>query len=184
MNHAAGRYEAAIRPLKRRLLMATALFLVLATACAFQERERRKLEKTHKELARAKDGLARVREATRNRREALAALRSQLGQELESNSPERLIYGRIDEIKTRFKPDDMAITAMEKKGGDASIQYTLKFNNSNYCDFLNAVGYLQRTVFPFTPVDSITVSQGELNGKGIVAFTVNGKVLSPVRNRP
>ncbi|MBI2353987.1 MAG: hypothetical protein HYV06_02970 [Deltaproteobacteria bacterium] len=184
MNLVTNRYENAIKPLKRRFWIGAALFIVLSTACAAQERERRKLEKTHKELVRAKDGLARVRQAILNRKHSLETLRTQLGQGVEKSSSERLIYGRIDDIQSRLKPDDISITAMEKKGGDASLQYTLKFTNTSYSNFINAVCYLQQTVFPFTPVDSITVSQAEVNGRGVVAFTVVGKVLSLDRGLP
>ncbi len=184
MNRATGRYDRAIRPLKLGFLIATALFLVLATALVFLKRNHRLLDKTHGELVRAKEGLARVKEAGQNRTQALATLKGQLAKGLETSSPERLIYGKVDEIKAQLKPDDMTIASVEKKGGDASLQYTLKFVNPGYCDLLNAVNRLQQAVFPFAPVDSIAVSQAEQGGKGVVEFTVTGTIQTIDRATP
>jgi hypothetical protein len=78
----------------------------------------------------------------------------------------------------------MTIGTLEKRGGDVSLTFTLKFTNPNYCDLLNTVSRLQQAVYPFTPVDSIAISQVDRNGKGVVEFTVNGTVLTPERNKP
>ena len=179
-----GRYERDIRPLKRVFLITAVLFLALATTFAVQEKNRRVKEKTLAELARAREGLSRVKEAAMNRRRALTALKSQLVTNMESNSPERLIYGKIDELKARLKPDDMTIGTLKKEGGDVSLPFTLKFTNPNYCDLLNAVGHLQHEVFPFTPVNSIAIAQGEHDGKGVVEYTIDGTVLTIERRNP
>ncbi len=185
MNNATdSRYKRDIKPLKRVFLIATLLFVATATTFAIQERSRRVLEKTLAELARAREGLSRLKEAGMNRRQALSTLKSQLAKDVATSSPERLIYGKVDEIKARLKPDDMTIGALEKKGGDISLPFTLKFTNPNYCNLLNAVSQLQQSAFPFTPVNSIAISQAEQNGKGVVEFTINGTVLTPERNKP
>ena len=183
-NDADSRYEQNIKPLKRVFLTVTVLLLALATTLAIQERNRRLLEKTLSELARAKDGLSRVKEASMSRRNALTTLKAQLVKDVDSGSPERLIYGKVDEIKAGLKPDDMTIATLEKKGGDVSLAFTLKFTNPNYCDLLNAVSRLQQAVYPFTPVNTIAISQVDHNGKGAVEFTINGTVLTPERNKP
>ena len=184
MNRTVSRYASAIKPLKRGFMIATALFLAMATVFTLLKRSHRVLEKTHEELVRARDGLARVQEASRNRKQALAALKARLAQGVETTSPERMIYGKVDEIKTRLKPDDMTIGSVEKKGGDASLQYTLKFINPSYCDLLNSISRLQQAVFPFSPVDSIAISAAEQAGKGVLEFTVTGTILTPERIKP
>ena len=165
-------------------MIATVLFLALATALMFLKRDHRVLEKTHSELVRAKDGMARVQEASQNRKQALTTLKAQLVQGLETSSPERMIYGKVDEIKAQLKPNDMTIGSVEKKGSDASLQYTLKFINPNYCDLLTTISRLQQAVFPFTPVDSITISAAEQGGKGVLEFAVTGTILTPERIKP
>jgi|GEM_PF-2015392 len=184
MNRTDSRYDSAIKPLKRGFIIATVLFLALATVLVLLKRSHRVLEKTHGELVRAKDGLARVQEASRNRKQALTTLKAQLVQGLETASPERMIYGKVDEIKAQLKPNDMTIGSVEKKGGDASLQYTLKFINPNYCDLLNSISRLQQAVFPFSPVDSIAISTAEQAGKGVLEFTVTGTILTPERIKP
>lgn len=176
MNRTDGRYDRGIKPLKRVFLATTVLFLALAVTLAVLERNHRILKKTHGELVRANDGLARVKEANLNRKQALTTLKAQLVREIETSSPERLIYGKVDEIKAQLKPNDMTITGLEKKGGDISLQYTLKFINPNYCELLNTISRLQQAVFPFTPVTSIVISQTDQGGKGALDFTITGTV--------
>jgi hypothetical protein len=184
MNPTNDRYELGLKPVKLRFLIAAALFLVLAATVAIHDRNRRVLEKTDGELTRAKGDLAQVKEASMNRRIALTTLKSELFKDTETGSPERTIYGKVDEIKARLKPDDMTITALEKKEGNVSLTFTLKFVNANYCELLNAVSLLQQDVFPFTPVNSIALAQSEQNGKGVVEFTITGSVLTPDRGKP
>jgi hypothetical protein len=183
-NGANNRYASDIKPLKRVFLITSVLFLALAATCAVQKRNRRVQERTLGELARAQEGLRRVREAVVNRRQAMVSLKSQLVTGVAASSPERVIYGKIDEIKARLKPDDMTIGTLEKKGGDVSLAFTLKYTNPNYCDLLNAVSHLQEAVFPFTPVNAIAIAQGEQNGRGVVEYTIDGTVLTPERSKP
>jgi hypothetical protein len=177
-------YELGLKPLKLRFLIVATLFIALAASVAIHERSRRVLEKTGSELTRAKSGLAQVKEASMNRRVALANIKSQIFMDSGSGSPEGLIYGKVDEIKARLKPDDMTITALEKKEGNVSLTYTLKFINTNYCEMLNAVSHLQQDVFPFAPVNTIALAPAEQNGKGVVEFTIIGSVLTPDRSKP
>jgi len=182
MTPTASRYENDIKRLRKPFLIAAALFLAAATIFASQLRTLRSEQKTYQEHLRAQSGLARVREAVANRRQVLAHPGVAQPRELSASSPDRLIYGRIDDMKARLKPDDMTITVLEKKGGEVSIQYTLTFLNPRYCDLLNNVGYLQRCDYLYTPVNSLAVSQAAVQGRGGVSFLVKGTVLSPERS--
>ena len=184
MNTSDNRYEPGITPVKRVFLIAAAVFLLLATIVALQERKRLVLVKTIEELDRAKGGGAQIKTATLNRRQALPIIKSMFVPGSESLSPERLVYGKVDEIRTRLKPDDMTITALEEKGGCVSLQYTLKFANPKYNELLNTISQLQQNVFPFTPVNGIALTQTERNGKGAVEFTISGSVLTHDRHTP
>lgn len=184
MNLVPNRYEIALKPLKVRFFIAAALLLALAVACVLQLRSRLLLEKTSAELTMAQSGLARVKSAGANRRQVLTALQSQLGQDSQKNSPEIIIYGKVDELKTHLNPDDMTITAIEKKGGEASLQYTLTFTKADFNHLLNSVNYLQRAVFPLSPVTSIAVTQSESKGTAGVSFKVTGKVITSEKIKP
>ena len=144
MNRAAGRYDTEIKPQKRLFWIATLLCLTVATYWTDQKRSRRIQEKVYQEQLRAQEGLSLVRQATENRRVALASLRNALPEGPGSDSPEGLIYGRIDQIMARLKPDEMTIATLERRGGELSLQYSLTFVNSGFCDLLNAVGYLRQ----------------------------------------
>ena len=178
------RYESALKPLKVRFFIAAALLLIVGIACAAQLRNRLLLEKTSAELTRAQSGLVRVKAASANRRQVLTALQSQLGQGVQKSSPEMILYGKVDELKTHLNPDDMTITAVERKGGEASLQYTLTFGNADFNHLLNSVNYLQSAVFPLTPVNFIAVTQSESKGTTGVSFKVTGKVITSEKMKP
>ena len=174
-------YAKDCKPLKLGFLVITLLVLALATMLVIQKRSHRILEKTDVELVKALEGLTRVKEAIVQRKQALATFKTQQSMNIETASPERLIYGKVDEIMAQLKPNDMTITTLERKGGDVSLQYTLKFISPKYSDLLNALTRLQQSVFPFTPVNTIAISQSDQSGKGAVEFTINGSILIPER---
>jgi hypothetical protein len=178
------KYEADITPLIRRFWIATALLLIAAIVCVALTRTRRLMEKTHDGLLKARAGLGRVREAGESREKALATLKTLYMQSSAGTSPERLIYAKIDELNTRLRPDDMTISAIEKKGGEVSLQYTFKFINPNYNELLNNVSYLGGNIFPLTTVSTVTIAQAEAGGKSVLNCTVTGKVLTSEKNGP
>lgn len=178
------RYSSALVPLKRFFWVATLLFLILSITFVIKKRERRVLEKTVIELTKANTGLNVVSEGITNRRLVLTTLKAQLAKNNESISPERLIYGKVDEIAAQFRPDDMTITTLERKDGNISLPFTLKFSNTDYCRLLNVSNQLQHSVFPFTPINTITLTQAEKDGKGVVEYTIIGSILTMLRNKP
>lgn len=178
------RYKENLQPYKRNFLLTTALFLIVSTAFSLQERERRILEKKQKELVQAKEGLSRIRAAIQGHHNALAMLRSQFKDDASTTTPARQIYAQVDLIKTLHKPDEMVIGAIEKNGTDISLKYTLNFRNADFPALLNTMSRLQQNVFPFTPVESVTISQGENQGQGFVLTVISGRVISVESIKP
>lgn len=184
MNQLTGGYEIGLKPLKRRFYISAALFLFVAVVCSSQARRHKLLATTLEELTRAQVGLAQVKAASANRQQTLAALQAQLGQGSLQSSPEMIIYRKTDELKAVLKPDDMTITTIEKKGGEASLQYTLTFNNHDYNTLLNAVSALHTAVFPLTPVSAIAVTQADAKGGGGISYKVTGKIITSEKTKP
>ncbi len=184
MTHIASRYESDLKPLKMRFFIAAALLLIVAIASVRQLRSRILLEQLSADLIRAQSGLARVKEANANRRRALTALQSQLSQFAQNSSPEMVLYRKIDEIKARLSPDNMTIGAVEKKGGEASLPYSLVFNNPDFNNLLNAVSYLHGAVFPLSPVSSVAIMRSDPSGTGEGSFTISGKVITSEKTKP
>jgi len=184
MNHTNSTYDAYIRPLKVRFWFASALFMVVAVVCVSLARTRQRQERTYADLVRAGEGFDKLKKANANRVQALTTLKAQRGNATEKKSPERLIYGKIDEIRERLRPDDVIVAAIEKKGGEVSLAYTLKFKNQDYSTFLNAISYLQESALPVTTINDITISKGEDSGKSVVLFTITGKVLTSEKSKP
>jgi hypothetical protein len=177
-------YEADITPLIKRFCITTALVLIVAMLCVALTRTRRLMEKTHDGLLKAKAGLGRVREASESREKALATLKTLYMQSASGTSPERQIYAKVDELTSRLKPDDLTFSAIEKKGVEVSLQYTFKFINPNYNEFLNIVSYLGGNIFPLTTVGTVTIAQSEAGVKSVLNCTVTGKVLTSEKIGP
>lgn len=177
-------YESGLKPLKRLFFIAAALLLVVATLCVNQTRRHRLLQTTLKELTRAQRGLVQVKAANVNRRQVLAALQSQFGQGTLHSSPEMILYRKVEEIKASLRPEGMTFTAIGKKGSEASLQYTLTFNNLEYNTLLNTVGSLHNSVFPLTPVSSIAVTQSGAKESGGVSYIVTGKIVTSEKTKP
>ena len=117
MNQEANRYGGDLKPVMVLFFLSAALLLMVAIGAVTQMRSRLLLEKTFESLTRAKSGLVRVREANENRKQALKALQSLFGQDSKSHSPEIILYGKMDEVKSRTNPDDMTLSAVDKAGG-------------------------------------------------------------------
>ena len=184
MSLIASRGEMDIKPFVQRFRMAAALLLVAALACASQVRTRRLLEQTHGDLVRAESGLDRVRQASRERRHALTTLKAQYLPGDTHLSAERILYERIDDLKARFSPQEMNVSALERRGEEVSLQYSLKFVNPNYGDFLNTVGYLDGAVFPSSLVSAVEVTRVDVAGKAMLSCSVSGKLLSSAKGGP
>ncbi len=183
MRRSAIREETGLAMLKKRFWCALALLFCLALACAIQARTRLGLERTRAELLKAGTGLTRVRQAGAARREALASFRPPPEAAQAHASVEKLLYGGVDRLQARFRPDDLTVSSIERKGDRVSLQYSFTFLNPSFDDFLNAVSSLEGTGFPLTLVDSVSIARAE-GGKGALNCTVNGTVLAFAGDRP
>ena len=184
MNMIANRYDAVLKPFKLRFVVAALLLLSVAVVTVSQMRTRRLLENKLETLTSAQSGLVKVKAANANLKSALTVLQTQFSQIPKNSSPEMVLYSKTDEIKSRLNPDEMAVSAAEKKGGEATLQYDLTFNNPDFNKLLNDVSYLHGGVFPLTPVNSLTVSQSGTGAAEGVSFKISGRVISIEKSKP
>ncbi len=184
MNKSASGYAGVLQPLKVRFFIATTLLLAVAITGTQLYKSRMLLKNTLEGLTKAQSGLALVKEASANRRLLLTTLQTQLGQGSHSSSPEMVLYQKVDDIKARLNPEDMTITAVERKGGEASLLYTLTFNSKDFNNLLNAVNYLHEATFPSSPVSSVAVTQSAAGEKAGVHFKVTGRIVTSEKPKP
>ena len=184
MNQSESGYTDVLKPLKVRFFIAAILLLAVAVTGTQLHKSSMLLKNTLADLAKAQSGLVRVKEASASRRLLLATLQAQLGQRSHSSSPEMVLYQKVDEIKARLNPEDMTITAVEKKGGEASLHYTLTFNSKDFNNLLNAVNYLHEATFPSSPVSSVAVTQSVAGEKVGVHFKVTGSIVMSEKTKP
>ena len=171
-------YQDNLKPFKRNFLLATALFLVVTMAFSHQKRERKILEIKQRELAPSKEVLPRIQTAIQDRRTALTTIKSHFAVNAPKITSARQIYSLVDEMTARYKPDDMTIGSLENKDGDVTLKYTLNFSKIDYSALLNTIGQLQSSLFPFTPVESVTISQRENQGRAEVLYVITGRIIS------
>lgn len=178
------KYGYFISPCRKRFLVSSVILFVVAIVSVYQVRNKRLLENTYKELLRADNGLYRLKQASKNYKQTLDALKIQLDKGGNSVSTARIVYGKADEIGTLYKPDEMTIGALEKKGSDISLSYTLKFIDMDYNRFLTIVSELQGGTFPVSHVVSIAIAQSTLQGKGSVIYTISGSITAIEKSQP
>lgn len=164
--------------LKRWFFLAAALLLLVAVAWVTELRQRVVLEKSLKELTRAENGLSQIKAASESRRQAIAALQSRFGQGPAKRSPEMVLYEKAEEMQASFKSNDMVISGIAKIGGEASMPFTLTFNNPDYTTLLNTVSSLHTAVFPLTPISSVEVAQSTVKGSEGLSVRVVGKIVT------
>lgn len=184
MNHIKIEYEPYLKPLKTRFFIAAALLLLVATATVSQLKSRRVLEKSLEELTRAQSGLTKVKGANANRRQVLATMKAQLDQNANTSSPEMVLYRKFDELKARLNADDMTMGAIEKKGGEASLQFNLTFTNPEFNALLNTVSGLHGSTFPLTPISGIAVTHSVGKSSGGVTYKITGKIITADKVKP
>jgi cytoskeletal protein RodZ len=184
MNTIVNSSKASVRFLKMWFFIVAAILLAVAVTWVSQLKQRVILEKTLKELTLAESGLKRIREASANHRKVLAAIQSQFDQNTGKKSQEMILYEKVDEMKTALKPDNLTISRIEKKGGEASLQFTLTFNNLDYPALLNIAGSLHAAVFPLTQVNSIDIKQSDSKTTRGVSFKITGKIITIGKSKP
>jgi hypothetical protein len=176
--------ETEVRQLKKRYWMALALFFISSMVCVSLLRTMQVQEKTNRELLRASDGLKLLKGVNINRRMSLAQLKSHFLADGKNASVEKLIYARIDDLKTRFKPNDLTIASIEKKGEEVTLNYTLKFLNPDFNYFLNTVNALEEIDYPLTVVSSVSITRSAAKDGNVLSCAVSGKVLAFSDNSP
>lgn len=174
MKFESGRYDELLKPLRKRFLTGVLLLFIITLLCVYQERTKQLLNKTHKELLRAQDGMSRVKQAIVNRKQALAVFRSQLEKVDDAVSTARIVYSKVDEINAAYRPDEITIGSIEKKGTDVTLSYTLKFVDMDYNRFLTIINELQRGTYPVSQVTSLSIVQSALGGKGAISYSISG----------
>lgn len=184
MKFDSGRYDDVLKSLRQRFIVVSVLLFAVAMVCVYQIRTRRLLEKTHKELVRAQDGLRRVTHGIENRTQTLATLKSQFVKDGFTQSTAQIVYRKMDDILVAYKPDEFSIGSLEKKGSDVSLPFTLKFTGTDYNRFLTIISELQRGTYPISQVSSLSIVQTSRGGKNGLLFTIMGSITSIEKSLP
>lgn len=163
------------RQLMLRLAVALLTFIVLGIACALLLRSVQSQQALRDQHTNILANLPRMQDETATIQQQMATFRRTMPADLGSRSPERTIYGRLDEIKRSLQPSEMMVTAAESKEGQLSIGFTLKLPLSRYNEVINGMGQLQTVLVPFVDVKELSLDAKTAEG----AITVIGSVVLP-----
>lgn len=184
MKSTSGRYESSLNKLKTAFMLTVALTVAVAVVAVVQVKERRALEKSIEELTQVKAGLERVRVANANRRQVLAAIRSQYDRSDRTGSAEMVLYRKYDELQSDLNPDEISAPGIERKGGEVSLPFVITFNNPDFNVLLNTANALHGNLSPLMPVSAVSIVQGEGRGAGSLICSITGKIVTSDRVKP
>lgn len=118
--------------------------------------------------------LALMQSETALLQQQLATFRQALPADLGSQSPELLLYTRLDQIKSQLQPSEMTVTGLETKEGTTSVGFSMKVPASRYNELVNGMGRLQNGFVPL--VDFHEFGMAATDG----SIAVAGHVILPL----
>lgn len=99
-----------------------------------------------------------------------------------SQSPERLLYGRLDSLKESLQVTDITVKAIENKEGMLSVEFSVTVplgSSSSYATALNLLGRQETLAFPFVSINSVTIDSAAAGSPGGLQMNIEGTVLTP-----
>lgn len=170
---------ATLRQRNRQLAIKLAISLVIATllgsVLALLLRKTQSQRALLEQHTRIVTNLPRMQAETASIQQQANAFRQTLPAGFGSRSAGLLLYTRLDEIKSRLQPSEMAVTPLESKEGLQTVGFTLKVPLARYAELVNGMGQLQTNLVPH--VDFRELSIAPKTAEGII--TVSGSVVLP-----
>ncbi|MBI5328948.1 MAG: hypothetical protein HZB80_11785 [Deltaproteobacteria bacterium] len=92
------------------------------------------------------------------------------------------IFRAVDDLKSRFAGEDIAITNIEDKGDLLALPVNITGSVKSYTDFVNKVGYLSTLEFPFFSIASVSLFKREEKYGAVISYTISGIFRMPKNN--
>lgn len=167
------------RHLLIKLGIALILFTLLSSAIAAAINYSKMLTTTIINQEIVVSNMAAMKTADKEVENTLAKFRQHLPHGYESYSPERLIYGRLDELKNSLQAVDMTVKTMEKSNGQLSIDFSASLpllRPESYALILNQLGRHETLAFPFISVQALTIEQPTDSTNSTIKMFIEGTV--------
>lgn len=171
-----------IRQLLIRFGIVLALFTLLGSALAASIRYRTMLATTITNQETIARNMTRMRTTAQEVEKTVAGFKQLLPPGYGSQSPERLLYKRLDELKSALQLADMTIKTIENKEGILSLGFMASLplrNISSYSTVLNQLGRQETLAFPFVSIESVIVEQATSGTAGGLQIKIDGAVQMP-----
>jgi hypothetical protein len=169
-----------LRLTQKRYTIATVIFALLTVSAIVLHKYDVGCLATVKSLQTAKKNLRLMRDTSASITATLRNLQTLFPADRARLSAEQLLFGKIDDIKLRFRDADMTIGNIETQSSYLAITFALKGVVQNYPLFLDAVGEMERTVLPVVQIKTLNLSQAEVDHTPSITYQVDGLLKFPV----
>jgi hypothetical protein len=165
-----------------RLCIVLALFILLSAALAASVRYRTMLATTIVNQGTISRNMNRMGTTAREVEKTVAEFKRLLPSGYGSQSPEQLLYTRLDELKSTLQLADMTVKKMENKEGVMSLGFSASLplrNALSYSAALNRLGQIETLAFPLVSIESFILEQTPAGTAEGLQIKIEGSVQTP-----
>jgi hypothetical protein len=160
------------------IITASVFALLVATAVVVHKYDKSRDELVRK-LQKAKTNIGLMRNATADTRQLLTSFCALIPPGQAAYSPERLLFARVDELKSSFPDALLTLGNLEDKGDEFSLSFVCRGTMVDYSAFLGRLGRLESSVLPVVQVKSLAITQAEEHDQQQVIYQLDGFVKMP-----
>ena len=157
------------------------IFMASLTAAMLCQKYEESLNRTIDKLYKMKTSSSRIDMAVKEIEASLPDISKRVPSAIFQEPSEKFIFAGLDIIKSRMAGGEITFGALENKDTELRLSVTVTGTISDYRLFVRNVGDLQSMRFPFLSITGLSLSGNDKEGKGAVAYEVQG-VLSVPKN--
>lgn len=170
------------RQLLIRFCIILGLFTLLASVLAASIRYRTMLATTITNQETIARNMVSMQTSAKDTEKTVAGFRQLLPSGYGSQSMERLLYARLDELKGILKLADMTVKTIENKEGVLNLGFSASLplrGIFSYTTVLNQLGQQETLAFPFVFIETVIVEQAAGESTGGLQIRIEGAVQIP-----
>jgi hypothetical protein len=168
-----------LKRLQRYYIGSAALFALLVVAVIVLHSYAKGQEELVRRLTQANHNLQQMRTATHDIRATLQRFSQLFPADRARQSPELLLFARVDEIKAGFPRAETAIGSIEARPDELALVFSVKGTMENYDAFLTSLGQLEGSVLPVVQFRNLVISQEAVQERQEITYLLDGVTKFP-----
>jgi hypothetical protein len=149
-------------------------FIMLMSGSIVLKKYNESASNTLNKLHSVKANLMKMENAIKDMDAEISEIKKIIPHDFRMRTPEEFIFIGLDELKSKIKEAEIAVTNMEYKGEEVNLPVTIKAALKDYVSFVNNIGYLQSMRFPFFSISHISISKSQ--DKTQVLYEIKGNL--------